>query len=619
MYKIILNLFLLILGFSVFTTAFSYSAFSGIRENDPATWEKHAAENFSQGNYSEAARFYNKLAFYYWENNRLQEAAANFIASVDANEEIGNVNAIKHIYNNLGQIYFDKGEYQKSENYFKLNLEISRQQNRRYDIASGLINLANVRNEKNDYEGSIVALEEAESIAREINDITLLRTSCAMLAQVYERLGKDSKSKEYFDIFYALERHLQREQMERTRREASEDVSRAETKVEKAETEKRLTREELTEREKDLQITRKTLDEVEQISLERQLQIDLLNKERLLQEEKLRRQRAVRNGLIILGFLLAIVAALILYNYLQKKKANRLLSKRNEEILKQRDEIVQKNTELKKTYFQIKKQNQNISSSIAYAQRIQKAMFPDEENLKNFLPDSFIFYKPRDIVSGDFFWFSKVQIINSGKPNNIPEKGFVIACVDCTGHGVPGAFMSMIGINLLENITLKGVKSAGQILEELHTSIRHSLRQHKNDNRDGMELSICLIKENKKVLEYAGARAPLFYIYKGKEHFIKGDPAPIGGIQPEPKRKYTNHKININSHTYFYLFTDGYADQFGGPNGYKFSTRRLRKFLSDNSIDKLENQKDKLDKGFEAWKNNKYKQLDDLLVMGFKI
>lgn len=619
MIRKILRLYLIFSGLSVFTVTFSDSEVAAINGNDPAKWEQLAAENFSGGNYSEAARFYNKLAFYYWENNLLEEAAANFISSVESNEKIGNKNAIKHIYGNLGQIFFDKGDYQKSEHYFTLYLDISRQQSRQYDIASGLINLANVKNEKNDYKGSIAALEEAESIARQINEMTLLRTSCAMLAQAYERIGKESKSKEYFDIFYALERYIQREQMEKTRREASERVSLAETKVEKVEEEKRLTQEELTEREKDLQITRKTLGEVEQISRERQLQIDLLNKERLLQEEKLKRQRAVRNGLLILGLLLIIVAALILYNYLEKKKANRLLSKRNEEILKQRDEIAQKNKELKKIYFQIKKQNQNISSSIAYAQRIQKAMLPDEENLKKYLPESFIFYKPRDVVSGDFYWFSKVQITGSNRSNKKPEKGLVIACVDCTGHGVPGAFMSMIGINLLENITSKGVVSAAQILEELHTAIRHSLRQHKNDNRDGMELSICLLKENNKMLEYAGARAPLFYIHNGKYRFIKGDPAPIGGIQPELKRKFTNHKVDITSPTSFYLFTDGYADQFGGPYGYKFSTRKLRNLLSENSIEKLEQQKDLLDKQFEAWKNEKYKQLDDILVMGFKI
>ncbi len=618
MIRNILSLYLIFLGLSGLA-AFSDSEFAAINEGDPATWEELASDNFEHGNYSESARFYNKLAFYYWENNLLEEAAAGFLGSVEANKKIGNKNAVKHIYGNLGQIYFDKGNYEISEHYFTLYLDISRQQSRQYDIASGLINLANVRNEKDDYLGSIAALEEAESIAREINDMTLLRTSCAMLAQAYEWIGKESKSKEYFEIFYALERHIQREQMEKTRREASERVSLAETKTEKAEEEKRLTQKELTERETDLQMTRKTLDEVEQISRERQLQIDLLNKERMLQEEKLKRQQAIRNGLLLLGLLLMIVAALILYNYLQKKKANRLLSKRNEEILKQRDEIALKNMELKKTYFQIKKQNHNISSSIAYAQRIQAAMLPDEENLRKYLPESFIFYKPRDIVSGDFYWFSRVQIINSNKSNKKPEKGLVIACVDCTGHGVPGAFMSMIGINLLENITSNGVVSAAQVLEELHTAIRHSLRQHKNDNRDGMELSICLLKDNNKVLEYAGARAPLFYINNGKTRFIKGDPAPIGGIQPELKRKFKNHKLDISSPSSFYLFTDGYADQFGGENGHKFSTRRLRNLLSENSIEKLEQQKDQLDKQFEEWKNNEYKQLDDILVMGFKI
>ncbi len=609
---------LLTLFFCVFSS-FSVIVSGNLVEEGPHTWKELADKNFTDGNYNDAGRFYNKLAFYYWENNNLEEAADNFLSSVEANKIIGNTNAVKHIYNNLGQIYFDLGDYKKSLDYFSLNLEISRQQDRRYDIASGLINMANVKNELDDFGASVDVLEEAESIAREINDMILLRTSYAMLAQAYERIGQGSESKKYFDLFYALERHLQQEQMEQTRKEASEQVARAETKAQAAEVEKQLTREELSEREKALQITRKTLDEVEEISRERQLQIDLLYKERLLQEEQLRRQRAVRNGLIIFGFLILAVAALILYNFIQKKKANRLLSMQNEEISKQRDEIAQKNIELQKTYFKIKKQNQNISDSIAYAQRIQEAMLPGEESLNKYIPDSFILYKPRDVVSGDFYWFAEVNIIAEGSDGKNTEKGFVIACVDCTGHGVPGAFMSMIGINLLENITSKGVESAGKVLEEMHTSIRNSLRQHKNDNRDGMELSICLLNENKKVLEFAGAKAPMFYIQNGKSHFVKGDPTPIGGMQPEPKREFTNHKIDLSSPITVYLFTDGYADQFGGPKGYKFSTRKLRDLLIKNADKTICKQKEKLDQQYDKWKDNNYKQLDDILVMGFRL
>ncbi len=621
MHRKILIFFCFILVLPVYF-ATSYTTIKGnFQENDTERWEQLASENFTDGNYTEAARYYNKLAFNFWENNQLEKAANNFLSSIEANEKIGNQNAVKHIYNNLGQIYFDKGLYQKSEEYFLLNLEISREQDRRYDIASGLINLANVRNERENYYETIDALQEAEEIAREINDMTLLRTCYAMLAQAYERIDEDSKSKEYFDLYYALERKRQEEQMERTREEASEKVSQAETQTERAEAERELTQEELSEREEDLQTTRKTLDEVEEISRERQLQIDLLNKEKLLQEEQLKRQQVVRNGLIIFGILLAIVATLILYSYFQKKKANRLLSVRNKEISKQRDEIAEKNKELQKTYFQIKKQNQNINSSIAYAQRIQEAMLSDAKSLKKHLPESFIYYKPRDIVSGDFYWFSEVTLTdskNTKKPHTT-QKALAIACVDCTGHGVPGAFMSMIGINLLENITSKGVESAGKILEELHTSIRYSLRQHNNDNRDGMELSICIINEDNKVVEYAGAKSPLYYIHDGKSHFIKGDPAPIGGMQPEPRREFTNHKIDVISPTTFYMFTDGYTDQFGGPKGYKFSTRKLRTILKENSIANLEQQKEVLNKYFISWKGDKYKQLDDILVMGFTI
>lgn len=290
----------------------------------------------------------------------------------------------------------------------------------------------------------------------------------------------------------------------------------------------------------------------------------------------------------------------------------------------------------------IEKQSRDTQESIQYAQRIQQAILPTQTDIKAELQDSFVFFKPRDLVSGDFYWYANVlpqkqrlikdktsesnlvlntkSLVLKNKVTNATIKN-ILAVVDCTGHGVPGAFMSMIGTDMLNNIVIeKGITNPSQILEELHQGVRNLLKQKDNMNRDGMDVAIVSIDKENKFIEFAGANRPLLYIQDGKVEEIKGEMLPIGGFQREIERKYYKHTISIEKSTSFYMFSDGYQDQFGGlaNKKRKFMNNRFKNMLLEIQDRNMEEQKLFIGKVFENWKGE-YFQLDDVLVIGFKL
>lgn len=259
---------------------------------------------------------------------------------------------------------------------------------------------------------------------------------------------------------------------------------------------------------------------------------------------------------------------------------------------------------------ELEEKNKDILSSIEYAKRIQEAILPPIEEIKQTLVDSFVLYMPKDIVSGDFYWF--------GKKNNKA----IIAAVDCTGHGVPGAFMSMIGHNLLNQIIVeKGIQTPNQILNNLDEAVISALKQESEyvDTTDGMDLALCTIDFENNVLEYAGAYRPLFMFDKdGNFNKINGDKFPIGGSNFRAEKDFTNHKIAFKPGDTFYIFSDGFADQFGGPKGKKFMVKRLIELLTEIQSYNLDEQYALLKEHFLKWKKE-YEQVDDILVIGFRL
>jgi ligand-binding sensor domain-containing protein/serine phosphatase RsbU (regulator of sigma subunit) len=259
---------------------------------------------------------------------------------------------------------------------------------------------------------------------------------------------------------------------------------------------------------------------------------------------------------------------------------------------------------------ELAEKNKEITDSIQYAKRIQEALLPAKAHIYKSLANSFVLFKPKDIVSGDFYWYGE------------RDNKLIIAAVDCTGHGVPGAFMSMIGFNFLSQIVQeKGVTEPGEILGKLHKEVTNALQQNNADSgsNDGMDISICSIDKSNKCLQYAGAYRPLIRISKdGNVTKLEGNKFPVGGSQFDAFRKYDTHIVNYNEGDAFYMFTDGYADQFGGPLGKKFMLKNFYKLLEKINNESMDKQENLIHDAFESWKE-KIEQVDDVLVIGIKL
>jgi len=283
-----------------------------------------------------------------------------------------------------------------------------------------------------------------------------------------------------------------------------------------------------------------------------------------------------------------------------------------ETVQTQKEQISEQHKSITQQAKQLEEAFSNIRSSINYAQRIQEAKLPQLEQIKAAFQQSFVFFRPRDQVSGDFYWFADVD----GKK--------LIAAIDCTGHGVPGAFMSMIGSELLnEIVNQRKIFKPDEILNHLHIGIRQTLRQRETANRDGMDMAICVWDEQSHTLQYAGAKNPVVYINDGELHEIKGDRMPIGGLQREEKRLFTLHEIQIETPSSIYIYSDGFQDQFGGKEGRKFLSRRFKELLYENHELPMEDQQQILTHTFENWltenQDHPETQIDDVLVIGFRL
>ena len=253
--------------------------------------------------------------------------------------------------------------------------------------------------------------------------------------------------------------------------------------------------------------------------------------------------------------------------------------------------------------------NKDITDSISYARKIQHSILPQESLIKKFLPESFIVYLTKDIVSGDFYWFSHIN------------GSSILAAVDCTGHGVPGAFMSLIGYNLLNKIVNEQkITKPGDILLALNNGVIDALYKNETESKDGMDIAICKINHLQNTIEYAGAMRPLWILKNNDLHEIKADKIPIGTKQQDrtDQIEYTTHEISLNQKQSFYVFTDGYADQFGGPKEKKYSTGKFKELLMRVNKNSFANQAELIKSEHSSWKGNN-EQVDDILILGFTV
>lgn len=557
------------------------------------------------------SRHYNKIGFIYWSNQAPEKAIEFFQNALQINQELGNLNAIANLHNYLGLILTESNQYNPALEHFQKALKIFRQQNNTKGIYSELINLAITYQELTSYQNAINILDDALIIAKELNDLKLLRRSYGLLAETHEKAGHASQSMDYYQTFLSLDKEIQQQEITQREKMADQQINQARLEKDQANQDRVKT-------EKKLQNTETELNAALWESQQRQMKIELLDQENQIKELRVKEQESalkqaalVRNSFIAGLTLVLSLATVVLIAYRQKKKDNQLLTQQNREISQQKERILAQSLEIAKAYNDVHEKNTRIKRSINYAKRIQDSMLCQGNKMKEAFPDSMIYLRPRDIVSGDFHYFKKLH-----------HKGdlFAVGAIDCTGHGVPGAFMSMIANELLYEIfDLKKRYHPDQVLSELHTGIHHALKQDETQNRDGMDMALTLYDPTHRVLEYAGARNPLIYITDQQLYQVKANRTSIGGFPYQPQKTFKRHMIPIKQPTTVYLFSDGFQDQFGGPEGDKFLLKNFKNLLLEIHCQDWESQAAQLDHALNNWKSDQYPQIDDILVIGFRV
>lgn len=307
---------------------------------------------------------------------------------------------------------------------------------------------------------------------------------------------------------------------------------------------------------------------------------------------ELGQQKTVTNVSIIAGgviFLIMLIVAIVIYrNYQEKTRANLTISAQKAEL---------------------EKKSRETTDSIKYAKHIQEVVFPTHETIRKSLPESFIFFKPRDIVSGDFYWLAEVSDV------------VIFAVVDCTGHGVPGAFISLMGhTGLRQAVMEQRITDPAQILEFLNKTVNETLKQsfQASKVRDGMDMSLCAYHRNSRRLYFAGAINPLYIVHEGEVNVVRGDVNSVGGFIGEDPEHFTTQEIDLKPDSTLYLFTDGYPDQFGGEKGKKFKYNRFRELLIKASALPMAEQRQLLEDTLRDWQGN-LEQVDDICVMGVRL
>jgi len=592
-------------------------------DNYLAQADKYLAED----NKNTAISLYNKAAILYWENGVNNKAIEIFKKSLPLVESLENKNGIRTIHNYLGSIYTDINDLNNALTHFKKAVEVSRLMKNNEKLIESLNNLAITQKNLKQNNEAIATLKESLGFALELkNNQKTIRSCYYELAENYEALGDMANWKFYTDLFNTFNAYVMAsEKLELEKKQAvafaQATAARLKLKLEQAH----------------LALARDSLDTAEKLTKEQIMKIEMLNlaKENdslKIKEKESALQKASREKYILFGIIafILLIFVLLFVQFSQKKKANKLLAEKNDLLEVQKNEISMKNLTLRDLNSTLKRQkeeieksnleleglnkelaykNNQIEQSIIYASKIQEAILPSQKAISYNFPNSFIFYRPRDIVSGDFYWFSE--------KNNKQ----VIAAVDCTGHSVPGAFMSMIGNTLLnEIVNEKHLLEPAVILDKLHEGIVTTLNQNgDNEQKDGMDITLCVIDKQAKTLEIAAANHSVLIITNNNLQEIEGDIFSIGDeFLLMKKTNFTNHKLILEKDTNLYLMSDGYQDQFGGERNSKFMKMNLKNLLLENQHLKMREQGDLLMKTFDEWKGNR-KQIDDVLLIGLRI
>jgi len=509
---------------------------------------------------------YNSVAIIYTMTGKFKEALEIYNKVLKVSEETGNKQGEATCYANMSIVHYEMGKYSKAIETTKKAIKIETEIGDKESLLSRYSNLGAMYIQAKNYGEAANALQKAMRFKNETNDKNLIKNIYENYAKLYEKQNDFQKAFEFANLHLALKDSIYNESNNRQSNELTAQYD----------------------------------------SEKKELMIINLEKDKTLSNEKLESEKNFKIYLLIFSLFIAAFAFVLFSGNVQKRKANIALSS---------------------AYAEIESKNKDISDSINYSKRIQDASLAPKELKYKLFPDAFVLFKPKDIVSGDFYWYTE----KDGKR--------LIASCDCTGHGVPGALMSMIGNNILNQIVNeKGITSPDEILNHLHKEVRIALKQEdQGATKDGMDIAlICFNSETE--IEYAGAHRPLWIINKiDKGELIidnetsqevqtinhqlieiKPDKFSIGGHQSETERKFTKHQISLSKGDCIFIFSDGFVDQFGGNEGKKFMSKRFKDLLLANYSSPMLELENSLIKTFQSWKGSR-EQVDDLLVIGIRI
>jgi serine phosphatase RsbU (regulator of sigma subunit) len=583
--------------------------------------------NIGNGHYNLAE--YKLALFYYLKALHIQEAIGNRKGMLSASGSIGNVfldmrqpdEALKYFQQalqisrelknkrgmasvliSLGTVYSDKKDYKKGLEYCLQSLEIFKEIGYKEAEATCYNNIADSYHKMKDYQKAMYYVSKAYDTYKEIGNVYGMALALNNLGDFYTSTGYPDKALAYYqrgleqakligagDRIIAAYKGISVSYKKMGKYKEALEVNEKYQKLNDS----------VFNTENSQQIAEmQTRFETEKKAKE----IDLLTKDKKIKEDELSRQRLISWSMATGGVLVLLLALLAVRANIQKRKANR--------------ELEEKNQKIETAYNIIEDQHKDIKDSIRYAERLQSAIIPTTAFNRTFGKNAFVLYKPKDIVSGDFYWIETLH------ENGNEEVLF--AAVDCTGHGVPGAFMSIVGHNLLKQAVKDRKTKPSEILDEINQGLSETLRQKEEESsvKDGMDIALCSLAKNTSghTLQFSGANNPLWIIRKDSDKLeeIKGDKFPIGIFLGEEMHKFKNHTIGLSKGDTLYVFTDGYADQFGGDKGKKFKYKPLQELLLSIRDKDMEEQKVVLETTLIKWQGN-LEQVDDILIIGIRI
>jgi serine phosphatase RsbU (regulator of sigma subunit) len=510
----------------------------------------------NNGNLRMKSRILVNIGVVYFSLKNYEKSIAYYKRVLESAVKLNDLAMQQASYSNIGGMYIILEQYEKGYEYCTKALAIATKQEDKENMVITTGNIGEACAGMKKYDLAEKYYLESLRLSKTVGIKDITQEIYLMLSEFYEKKGDYKQTHVYFKMYAALKDSL-------LNKENSKLVTEMDTRYQ---------------------------------SEKKQRQIELQHAELSKQKAELNKQRVIIFSALG-GVCLLLLLAFLLYNrYQLKQKANRKLETAY-------GQIEEKNKE-------IEKRNLQITDSIDYAKRIQEAILPDQEDIQQLFPESFILFKPRDVVSGDFYWYSA------------ENKRIILVVADCTGHGVPGAFMSMIGNTLLnEIVNQKKITAPAKILQLLNEGVIDALHQNKEANakqHDGMEAGICSIDLGNKELTFAGSRHNLYLFRNDKQLIeIKGDRAHIGGFKDSELKIFTSNVLPIEDGVMLYMCTDGFMDQSGGNNNKRLTSAKFKELLTRMQVYPVHLQKQFMEDEFEQWKGAQ-KQKDDVLVMGIK-